>query len=48
MRENTTYTHNKKKRATHPSWDIRIRFIEEGIEPTLEQVTKEFNEYYEI
>lgn len=46
MKERTAYSHNQKKRTAHPSWDIRIKYISNNIEPTLERVTKEFNEYY--
>ena len=46
MQDNSTYTHDKKKRTTHPSWDIRIKFIKQNIVPTLEMVTEEFETYY--
>lgn len=36
----------KKALSDHPTWEMRIRFIEQDIEPTIERVTEEFYEYY--
>lgn len=47
VKKNRTHE-NKKTRSDHPTWDMRIKYIEENIEPTLENVTQEYKAYYNL
>lgn len=38
----------KTKKYDHPTWEMRIRYIKEDVAPTLERVTKEYNNHYGI
>lgn len=52
MQKQKNETDNKKKiklkrpLSAHPTWEMRIRFIEQNIVPTYDNVAIEFNEYY--
>lgn len=40
--------HKIRIKDAHPPKNIRMKYIDENIDPTLENVTEEFNKYYKI